>query len=189
MNCAATRGLAGPRIPFDASYREHSLVYYRYGSFRADSQNGAGSGSITDLEGNSHSDKRAPGCAVPHWLKDPFARPHARVLPKSIGGPLAPDYLAFRAISQRGKGGVYEALDLSVSPARCVIVKEGRRHGETTWAGEDGYTWAKREGSVLKTASRRSSSAPSAAGNGSRRESLSHSGKGFRPTTYSPERA
>ena len=30
----ATRGLSGPRIPFDAQYRKGSLVYYRYGAFR-----------------------------------------------------------------------------------------------------------------------------------------------------------
>ncbi len=30
----ATRGLPGPRIPFDARYRKKSLVYYRYGAFR-----------------------------------------------------------------------------------------------------------------------------------------------------------
>ena len=146
----ATRGLDGPRIPFDARYRTKSLVYYRYGPFRAGSKNGAGPASITDSDGKSHLDKRGPGCAVPRWLNDPFARPSSHVSRRSLGGPLAPDYLVYRAISQRGKGGVYEAIDLSVSPARIVIVKEGRRHGETTWAGEDGYTWVKREGSVLQ---------------------------------------
>ena len=147
---AATRGLAGPRIPFDARYRKNSLVYYRYGTFRARSKNGAGPGSITDPKGKSHLDKRAPGYAVPRWLNDPFAKPQSRALRTPFGGPLAPDYLPFRAISQRGKGGVYEAIDLSVSPARRVIVKEGRRHGETTWAGEDGYAWVKREGFILR---------------------------------------
>jgi serine/threonine protein kinase len=52
---------------------------------------------------------------------------------------------------QRGKGGVYEALDLSVSPPRRVILKEGRRHGETDWLGIDGYTRLKHEARVLRS--------------------------------------
>ncbi len=187
---AATRGLAGPRIPFDARYRKNSLVYYRYGSFRARSKNGTGPGSVTDPEGKSHLDKRAPGCAVPRWLKDPFAKPQSRALRTTFGGPLAPDYLPFRAISQRGKGGVYEAIDLSVSPARRVIVKEGRRHGETTWDGEDGYARLKREGLVLRTLRRSGIPVPAGvSGNGSRRESLSHPRKNYRPTAHSTEKA
>lgn len=147
---AATRGLAGPQIPFDARYRKNSLVYYRYGCFRASVKGAAAPGLITDLTGKSHLDRRAPGCAVPRWLDDPFNKPHSRVDHSQYGGPLAPDYLPFRAISQRGKGGVYEAVDLSVSPARRVIIKEGRRHGETTWDGEDGCERVKREGRVLR---------------------------------------
>jgi serine/threonine protein kinase len=52
---------------------------------------------------------------------------------------------------QRGKGGVYEALDLSVSPPRRVILKEGRRHGETDWLGIDGYARLKHEARVLRS--------------------------------------
>jgi hypothetical protein len=157
---AATRGLSGPQIPFDLRYRKNSLVYYRYGCFRATSKDGAGPGLITDSRGKSHVDKRAAGCAVPRWLDDPFTKPHSRVEHPPYGGPLAPDYLPFRAISQRGKGGVYEAVDLSVSPARRVIIKEGRRHGETTWDGEDGYARVKREGLVLRALRRAGIPAP-----------------------------
>jgi serine/threonine protein kinase len=45
---------------------------------------------------------------------------------------------------------VHEAVDLSVSPARLVIIKEGRRHGETAWDGQDGYARVKHEGHVLR---------------------------------------
>ncbi|MBA3883456.1 MAG: hypothetical protein H0X73_12305 [Chthoniobacterales bacterium] len=51
---------------------------------------------------------------------------------------------------QRGKGGVYEALDLTVSPARLVIIKEGRRHGETAFDGTDGYARLRHEARILR---------------------------------------
>ncbi|HEX4641312.1 MAG TPA: lipopolysaccharide kinase InaA family protein [Chthoniobacterales bacterium] len=145
---AASRDLRGPQIPFDARYRKNSLVYYRYGSFRASGNN---AGTIVDPRGRPHSDKRAPNCAVPRWTNDPFRQ--SRAHPNDDGpalGPLAPDYLVYKVISQRGKGGVYEAMDLSVSPARVVIVKEGRPHGETAWDGEDGFARVKQEGTVLR---------------------------------------
>ena len=145
---AVTRGLSGPKIPFDARYRRNSLVYYRYGSFGR-----MGNGTIFDRSHRPHKDRRRPGCAVPRWLDDPFK-------PSNNGegkpwwlksrGPIGCDYIAFRAISQRGKGGVYEAADLTVSPARVVILKEGRRHGETAWDGQDGYDQVKHEGKVLR---------------------------------------
>jgi serine/threonine protein kinase len=61
----------------------------------------------------------------------------------------------FKVRSQRGKGGVYEAVDVSVSPPRLVIIKEGRRHGETDWLGEDGFARIKREARVLRNLHRR----------------------------------
>ncbi len=64
---AATRGLCGPKIPFDARYRNNSLVYYRYGSFGRSND-----GIIFDHSHKPHKDRRKPGCAVPGWLDDPF---------------------------------------------------------------------------------------------------------------------
>lgn len=146
----ATNELAGPEIPFDASYGKRSLIYYRYGSFRRSSNGALGDGAITDLAGRSHPDRRAPGNAVPRWLHDPFQRSRGRSDRTHIGAALGPDYMPFKVISQRGKGGVYEAVDLSVSPARLVIIKEGRKHGETNWDGQDGYARIKHEGRVLR---------------------------------------
>ena len=68
----ATRGLAGPRIPFDARYRKGSLVYYRYGAFRRPA--GGTPGFIQRKGGRRYRDKRAPGRAVPRWLEDPFQK-------------------------------------------------------------------------------------------------------------------
>ena len=142
----ATRGLSGPRIPFDVRYRKESLVYYRYGAFRR-SVDGR-PGFIRAEGGRRYRDKRAPGQAVPRWLKDPFQRPTVNISKKR--GLLLRDLLVFKAKAQRGKGGVYEAVDLSVLPVRRVIIKEGRRHGETNWDGRDGYALVRHEAQVLR---------------------------------------
>src|SRR5438874_65459 len=75
--------------------------------------------------------------AVPTWLRDPFNKSRAKL--RRFTNSISTDLLPFKALSQRGKGGVYQAVDLSVSPARLVIIKEGRRHGETDWLGHDGF--------------------------------------------------
>jgi hypothetical protein len=142
----ATRGLPGPRIPFDARYRKGSLVYYRYGAFRRSAEDTPG--FIHAPGGKRYRDKRAPGRAVPHWLKDPFQKSGA--IDSKKRGLLLRDLLVFKAKAQRGKGGVYEAVDLSVLPVRRVIIKEGRRHGETNWDGRDGYALVRHEAQVLR---------------------------------------
>lgn len=141
---AATRGLRGPEIPFDARYQTNSCVYYRYGSFRKSGQN---PGFILDANGKRRRDRRAAGAAIPAWLEDPFRK---RAAARKTRGPIGRDILAFKVIARRGKGGVYEALDLSVSPARLVMIKEGYRQGETAWDGNDGYARVVREGRVLR---------------------------------------
>jgi hypothetical protein len=143
----ATRGLAGPGIPFDVRYRSNSLVHYRYGSFRGSAKDPGG--VIRNASGKLRPDKRGPGMAVPKWLEDPFQS--AGPKSPSRAGPIGIQLLAFKARMQRGKGGVYEALDLSVSPPRRVILKEGRRHGETDWLGQDGYARVKHEARVLRS--------------------------------------
>ena len=144
---AATRGLSGPKIPYDLRYRQRGIVYYRYGSF-----GGGPTGVILDPQGKAHPDRRQPDSAVPPWLDDPFRR----ASPKGgfSVGPLGPDFIPFKALMQRGKGGVYEALDLSVSPVRLVVIKEGRRHGETAWNGMDGNDLVRREAAVLRALAR-----------------------------------
>jgi hypothetical protein len=143
----ATRGLAGPRIPFDARYRKGSLVYYRYGAFRRAIDGTPG--FVRPVRGRRYRDKRAPGRAVPRWLEDPFQK--TRRNGSKRRGLLLRDLLVFKAKAQRGKGGVYEAVDLSALPVRRVIVKEGRRHGETNWDGRDGHALVKHEAQVLRT--------------------------------------
>jgi hypothetical protein len=147
---SATRGLRGPEIPFDVRYRKNSLVYYRYGVFRRPRRGKAKSGVVFDLAGRPHPDRRAAGQAIPPWLEDPFRKLGAAPKKARSRGPIGADYLPYKAIAQRGKGGIYEAVDLSASPARVVIIKEGRRDGETAWNGADGYTRVQHETRVLR---------------------------------------
>jgi tRNA A-37 threonylcarbamoyl transferase component Bud32 len=143
---ARTRGLAGPAVPFDQRYRPGSLVHYRYGAYRRTE----GSARAVVFAGRSKPvrDRRTNGSAVPSALSDPFRR-HSRR--RTVArGLLGTDYLPFLPRAQRGKGGVYEALDITVSPARKVIIKEGRRHGDTSLDGTDGYGRVRHEGRVLR---------------------------------------
>jgi hypothetical protein len=142
----ATRGLPGPRIPFDARYRKESLVYYRYGAFRP--RVDGTSGFIHPPQGKRYRDKRAPKRAIPRWLEDPFQK--SRTSNSKRHGLFLREFLVFKAKAQRGKGGVYDAVDLSVLPVRRVIIKEGRRHGETNWDGRDGSALVKHEAQVLR---------------------------------------
>jgi hypothetical protein len=142
----ATRGLAGPRIPFEERYRRNSLVFYRYGSFGP--AIGKLRGTIVDGAGNHRRDERGFGKAVPPWIEDPFPKP--RSTRRAAAGPIGMDYFPLKVLRQRGRGGVYEAADISVSPARLVIIKEGRRHGEPDRSGKDGYARLAREGSLLR---------------------------------------
>jgi hypothetical protein len=146
---ATTRGLPAPKVPFDVPYCKNSLVSYRYGAFRAGGKSGAGA-KIVDGAGRLRRDIRDRPHAAPNWREDPF-QPWRRAAPKSYVMRLIElGLLPYKAHSQRGKGGVYEAVDISVSPARIVIIKEGRRHGEADWLGEDGAARIRREARILR---------------------------------------
>ena len=67
-----------------------------------------------------------------------------------MSGPFGLDFLVFKAFTGRGKGSVFEALELLASAARLVVIKQGKRHGDTDWNGEDGYARVKREGRILR---------------------------------------
>lgn len=145
----AARGLDGPEVPFDLPLGRDCPVYARYGSF-IDAGRPDRGGTIRDRKGRWQPDDRT--VAVPTWLTPPFP-----LLPPpstSALGLLGNDCIVFRSLSQRGKGGVYEALDLSLKRGRLCIVKEGRRHGETFWDGSDGRERLDHELKVLAALSR-----------------------------------
>src|SRR5205814_9646725 len=106
------------------------------------------SGSIRAPGGRRYRDQRAPGQAVPRWLEDPFRKPRSKN--SKWRGLISRNLLVFKAKAQRGKGGVYEAVDLTVLPVRRAIIKQGRRHGETNWDGRDGHALVKHEARVLR---------------------------------------
>lgn len=157
-----TRKQPAPRIPYDEVLRPSSCVHYRYGQFDPGLRVRLGKKLVPALlrpDGKRVPDRREPRSAVPPWVEDPFrkgARPGSRV-PLT---PLDTAYEGYKALVQRGRGGVYQALDMSSRPSRACILKEGRRHGETDWHGRDGYYRIQNEARFLKSASKVTADVP-----------------------------
>jgi len=148
-----TYGMSAPSVPFDLRFRPDSNVYYRYGAFRRlaiEQPDGVSIPALRDQEGNLAPDVRASASAKPDWVENPFLIPSSERGAESTASPLKTTYRAFRALAQRGKGGVYQALDLSVQPMRFCVLKEGRRHGELGWDGRDGCWRVRHEERVLR---------------------------------------
>jgi Protein kinase domain len=148
-----TRGLSAPAVPFDFQFRPGSCVYYRYGGFERleiVTSDGRRVPAIRHPDGDLIPDCRESAMAKPDWVVNPFVGRRSWRKTKSPESPLKTTFRAFRALSQRGKGGVYQALDLSVDPPRLCVLKEGRRGGEVGWDGRDGAWRVRNEERVLK---------------------------------------
>lgn len=142
-----------PAVPYDNRLRKNSCIYYRYGGF-SDATVVFRSKKVPAIvrrDGKLVPDRREPGAAVPKWLTDPFQRARVRTA-LEVATPLETDYTDYEAFLQRGRGGIYQARDISSPPAKLVVIKEGRRHGETDWLGRDGYDRIKGEAQFLKWA-------------------------------------
>ncbi len=148
-----TYGLPAPKIPFDIRFQRDSCVYYRYGGFKSvemEDADGKRVPAVRNAEGVLVPDLRGPGKSVPAWVADPFPRKNRRRMQaRVVDSPLRTTIRAYKTLSQRGKGGVYRALDFSVSPPRFCALKEGRPHGETDWEGRDGCWRVRHEEHVL----------------------------------------
>jgi hypothetical protein len=134
-----TKSYTAPSIPFDNRFCPRSNVYYRYGAFRAmETRKGDGSvvAALRDANGELVPDIYFPGPSHPAWTTDPFIKEQSRKADRH--NPLRDSFRVFGVLSQRGKGGVYEALDISSQPARFCLLKEGRESGEVWWDGLDG---------------------------------------------------
>jgi hypothetical protein len=147
-----TRRMSAPAVPFDLSYRSGSNVYYRYGAFKSyelELPSGGRVPALLDPVGQAVPDLRTNAEAKPAWVSDPFTRKTPRLAAPEPDGPLGTTYRILRALAQRGKGGVYQALDLSVQPPRLCLLKEGRKWGEVGWDGRDGHWRVRHEERVL----------------------------------------
>jgi hypothetical protein len=156
-----TRRLPCPEIPFDLRYRRDSCVFYRYGAFKTmeiEDSNGKRINVLHDPNGNAIPDRR-DSVFIPEWEPNPFPELHGNARQQVT--QLQTTFKAFRAFAQRGKGGVYHAVDLSVSPARLCVIKQGRRHGEVSWDGRDGRSRVKNEKHVLTSLKRSGIPVPS----------------------------
>jgi hypothetical protein len=150
----STHGTRAPSVPYDLKFRPGSCVHYRYGSFRRlemTNTDGSRMLAIRNPEGELVPDLRDAETAHPAWVADPFALKHQTRGDKQRveRSPLNTRFRAFRALWQRGRGGVYLALDSGASPRRLCILKEGRRDGEVSWDGRDGHWRVKHEAEVL----------------------------------------
>jgi hypothetical protein len=141
---AATRGSAAPAVPFERAVAPGSSVYTRYGAFRDDAEGRAA--HVRAPNGDLVEDRRDQD---PPWAALPVGLVQAAPSDPRSPGPLATTFRALSALGQRGKGGVYRAVDLSTRPARPCVVKEGRAHGETDWDESDGRSRILHEGDVL----------------------------------------
>jgi hypothetical protein len=139
-----TQDLAGPAVPFDSRFGDTSNVYYRYGAFEhlEVKRWGRKISAMRGPDGVLVPDIREQ--AKPDWVADPFQR--RKSSPRSkMTSPLR----VVKVLSQRGKGGVYVAIDSRLHLPRLCLLKEGRKNGETSWDGRDGAWSVKNEKRVL----------------------------------------
>lgn len=136
-----TRGFIPLAVPFDNQYRPGSNVFYRYGRFV--DLKATGRRAIQNASGELvYDDNRTP---VPEWISDPFPKHEPKITDDDARSPLTTRYAVLDAITQRGKGGTYRAIDFSTTPPRPCVIKQGRRFGEQGWEGHDGFALVKRE--------------------------------------------
>src|SRR6266480_4071073 len=151
---ALSAKFAAPTVPYDNALRNRSCVYYRYGSFSLRLKTTFRKKRVLAIarpDGKLVRDSREPRAAVPRWLTDPFQSMRSQPA-LELETALDTDYTSYEALTQRGRGGVYQARDVSSVPVKLCVIKEGRRDGETDWLGHDGFIRIKREAQVLRSA-------------------------------------
>jgi len=150
-----THGVPAPAVPFDFRYRQDSCVFYRYGAFErlmVDVEDGFQVPGLRNPEGNLVPDNRYTESGKPDWVPPLFKSNETRKEVQPVS-PLTTTFRVFQSLSQRGKGGVYKAIDFSQNQPRLCLLKEGRQSGETSWDGRDGKWLVKREEEVLRSLS------------------------------------
>ncbi len=156
-----TSGFASIAVPFDEQYLPDSSVFYRYGAFvtiELTDETGEKISAVKTPSGKFVPDNRLE--AIPEWISNPFQTNGENVGNSFKHTPLESTYKVFRAITQRGKGGTYQAIDFSRDEPCFCIVKEGRQHGEIGWDGQGGRHLVKNEFVVLTALEKNNSDAP-----------------------------
>ncbi len=144
-----------PAVPFDLRYYPTSNIYYRYGAFRKRKleRDGSVSPAMISARGELVPDVREN--AKPEWVCDPFQDLRATATGRKRNAlKMNNSFRVLRALVQRGKGGVYQAIDFQSTPPRVCLLKEGRRYGEINWNGQDGAWLVRHEQRVLSRLSR-----------------------------------
>ena len=147
-----TRRMNAPAVPFDKKFGRN--VYYRFGAFinmEVEREDGRRSFAMRDREGRLVPDVRDSVDAKPDWVSDPLVGERPRERSRKEQGPSAKSFRVFRALVQRGKGGVYQAVDLRGGAPRLCLLKEGRRNGELSWDGRDGARRVRHEERVISS--------------------------------------
>ena len=145
-----TSELQAPSIPFEKTVSPGSCVYYRYGAFHSltiENEDGTKTPALKDPNGQLVPDSRT--ILKPDWVEETlFSNESNKRSP--VDNPLSTRYRVLSAVTQRGKGGVYQAIDMSHALPRACIIKEGRFLGELSWDGRDGVDRVWHEEKVLK---------------------------------------
>jgi serine/threonine protein kinase len=143
-----------PSVPFDLRFGHTSNIYYRYGAFKKQElkHQGALQPAVMSPNGELVPDVRES--PKPDWVSDPFENIGRADQPGKLNDKNVSSFLVVRALVQRGKGGVYQAIDTQSQPPRFCLLKEGRRHGELSWDGRDGAWRVRHEERVLSALSR-----------------------------------
>lgn len=144
------RKQSAPRVPFDFKFGSRSCVYYRFGAFKTrfiENPEGFKLPALQSPGGQLVADIRETASELPSWVTNPFPEKKPKRLRSN--NPFHTSYNVFRSLSQRGKGGVYEAIDTNENPPRICLIKEGRVNGETDWSGRDGCWRVRNEARVL----------------------------------------
>lgn len=125
---AVTEGFRGPYVLSDNRVPRSHCIFYRYGQIKRRvliDEMGFPVPVISDNEGRTIVDERAPGSAIPEWLEDPYS-PEA----EDTGFNEVPlelqKYNDLRALYFSNTGGVYRARVNSGGTNSNVVLKEAR---------------------------------------------------------------
>lgn len=149
-----TRGYFSVRIPHDRQFSRGSSVFYRYGAFQPDSTE---EDFLEMPDGSRVPDDRT--VPVPHWVVSPFGIVTTES-PESGETPLSTRYRVFKALSQRGKGGAFLAIDSESESFDLCVIKQGLDRGEVHWNGQDGALLVRNEARVLSQIGKRVEGVP-----------------------------